>query len=418
MKSICVGLLIISGMIASARGEGIRTDINPALRYWEAFMMTQNVKQAIRDQLNTNEWRGQPLPANFEELVSAYNQQFRLIRAAAKSETPCDWGLDLSEGPESLLPHLAVAKGLSRVARLRAMWDLQNKKPDEARDDLLATLALARNVSRDGVLISAIVQIAMENILISTVAENFYQFPPETLKQLEDGFESAPARGTVAQAVTTGERWFYTWFVQKVQDARKQHPRDEAAAMADIRAIFRKVLTSGDEKNPSDPTDKMLEAAGGTSEGLLTLLGELPPVYDRATAILALPRKEYEAQIGPFEAEIKASRNPFITELFPSLIKCRQRELVIQAKLAMLRAAVKYKLGGDTGFNSVIDPLGDGPFLRQRFVFAGVDRGFQLKSAYGGQIFPEVMIFVEKAGTPFVVDGKHAGEAAPKPDGK
>src|ERR1700722_4954637 len=107
MKSIIVGLLIISGMIASARGEGIRTDINPALRYWEAFMMAQNVQLSIRDRLNTNEWRGQPLPAKFEELVSAYDQQFRLIRAAAHAETNCDRGLDLSEGPELLLPHLA-----------------------------------------------------------------------------------------------------------------------------------------------------------------------------------------------------------------------------------------------------------------------------------------------------------------------
>ena len=41
----------------------------------------------------------------------------------------------------------------------------------------------------------------------------------------------------------------------------------------------------------------------------------------------------------------------------------------------------------------------------QRFVFQGVDRGFELKSAYAGRGYPEAMIFVEKDGPPFYVDG-------------
>ena len=406
-------------MIVSARSEGARTDVNPALRYWAAFMMAQNVPQSARDQLLTNEWAAQQIPAKVGELLAGYDQSFRLIRAAAKAEGACDWGLDLTEGPELLLPHLAQAKMISRIARLRVMWDLQNGRPAEARDDLLATLVLTRSISHDGTLISVLVQIAMEDILVSTVAENFYQFPPETLKQLEDGFAAVPARGTAAQAVTTGERSFQSWFMGKVQEAQKQHPGDEAAVMASIRATFQNVLASGDAGSQSDLTDKAIKAAGGTSDGMLKLFAGMTPMYDRIAAILALPRAEYEGQIGPFSTEIQNSPNPLMKELFPSVIKCREKEFVILANLAMLRAAVEYKSTGDAGFNSVRDPLGDGPFVRQRFVFKGVDRGFQLQSAEKDwRGFPDTLIFVEKAGAPFLVAGKHAGEAVPKPGGK
>ncbi len=381
--------------------------------------MAQNVPQSARDQLLTNDWTGQQIPAKVGELLSGYDQPFRLIRAAAKAETPSDWGLDLTEGPELLLPHLAQAKMISRIARLRVMWDLQNGKPMEARDDLLATLTLARSISHDGTLISVLVQIAMEDILVSTVAENFYQFPPETLKQLEAGFEAAPARGTAAQAVATGEHSFLDWFVRKMQEAQKQHPGDDAAVMASIRATFQSVMASGDGGSQSDLTDKAIKAAGGTSDGMLKLFAGMAPMYERIAGILSLPRAEYEAQIGPFTTEIQNSPNPLLITFFPSVSKSREKEFVILAKLAMLRAAVEYKSAGEAGFNSVRDPLGNGPFVRERFVFKGVDRGFQLKSAekdWHG--FPDVMIFVEKAGDPFIVEGKHAGEAVPKPGGK
>ena len=73
------------------------------------------------------------------------------------------------------------------------MWDLQHGNQTGARDDLLAAFVLARNVSRDGTLIGALVQYANEAIIYATVAGNFGQFSPETLKQLVDGFDAAPA---------------------------------------------------------------------------------------------------------------------------------------------------------------------------------------------------------------------------------
>ena len=77
----------------------------------------------------------------------------------------------------------------------------------------------------------------------------------------------------------------------------------------------------------------------------------------------------------------------------------------------MVHAAVEYKLHGESGLKSVMDPFGNGPLGFQRFVFKGVDRGFELKSAYAGADAPFVMIFVEKHGPAFQVTGPDAGKA-------
>jgi hypothetical protein len=219
----------------------------------------------------------------------------------------------------------------------------------------------------------------------------------------------------VAEAITKGERTLGTWFVRIVHDAQTQHPGDEAGAMASIRVTMQNLFGAGADGDRIDITDKVLKAAGGTSDGLLKLIADLPPMYDRAAAIMALPPTEYAAQIEAYTNDIQNSSNPLISELFPALNKTRPKEFAVLGKIAMLHAAVEYKLHGDAGFKSVMDPTGNGPFTMERFVFEGVDRGFQVKSSYAGQDWPLRMIFVEKAGTPFLVDGKRAGEAAPKP---
>jgi hypothetical protein len=84
----------------------------------------------------------------------------------------------------------------------------------------------------------------------------------------------------------------------------------------------------------------------------------------------------------------------------------------------MVQAAVNYRQRGEQGLQSIADPCGNGPFEFRRFTFNGVDRGFELKSAYKGRGYSEVMIFVEKDGPPFRIDGPNPGEALPQPVGR
>ena len=412
-----IGVSLLIGITTGAAGGELpfRTDINPALQYYQAFLMAPDMPQADRDYLSTNDWRGQRLPDRFGSLISQYDNQFKLLRQAARATVPCDWGFDMTPGPATLLPHLARCKAAALTARLRARWDLQQGRQVEACDDLLAAFALARNCSRDGTLISVLVQIAMESIVCFVPTENFYQFSSETLARLATGFEAAPARGTLAAAIPMEKVFFLNWMVAQIRELQKGNSGDDAKVMAGIHELLLGVVDSAeDQATQTTVWDQVVKASGGTSDGVIRLIQEEELVYQKLAAIMGLAPQESENQIQRFNAEAQQSQNPLLSLTLPAIIKARTKEIAVEVKLAMVKAAVQYKLRGEAGAKSVMDPWTQKPFAFERFVFQGVDRGLQLKSSYAGRGFPEVLIFVEKEGPPFYTDGPHAGQALSK----
>jgi hypothetical protein len=417
MKRLWIYLLLGGTLAAQCVAAEFRTDINPALLYHQGFSLRPDLPQQDHDYLFTNEWRARNLDERFAGLIWKYDNSFKLFRRARFAQVPCDWGLDLSDGPEALLPGLAKAKNAAQAARLRAMWHLQNGKPDEARDDLLAAFAMGRYVSHDGVLISALVQFAIENIVSSIIAENAWQFPKETLRELADGFEAAPRQGLVADCIAAENLSFYQYYVRKAEQFRAE---DESRALARIREVMGNSFNSGEPpqvrgvrfegSEGAAKADKIIAAGGGTLDGLLALFRDLPPLYEHAERILRLPAAEYDKPMSEFQTIVKQHNNPLVKEFLSVLDNCRKKEFAAQITVAMVRAGIEYKLRGDEGLRSVLDPCTGKPFLFERFTFEGVDRGFKLKSRYRGRDFDEVLIFVEKPGSLFRVIGMHAGE--------
>jgi hypothetical protein len=409
LKTISLSLLIAAGTLAGVSGQPSATNINPALLYYQAFVAAPDLQPADREYLlTTNYWQGQKLSKRFGDLIAEYDGQFGLVRQAARATAPCDWGIDLSAGPATLLPHLSRAKAVSQVARLRALWDLQQGRPADACDDLVASFVLGRNISRDGTLISVLVGMAIEAIVCNAVTENFGQFSPETLQRLVEGFDAAPARGTVASAVLAEKSFCNDWAVRKIQELQQQNPGNDAKVMNDF---FEFMGITEPESGETNRWEHIIRAPGGTSDGVLKLLQEQARTYDKVAVLLALPYPDFESQKEAFQEEIEKSPNPFISQTFSGYLRSRAKEFRIQVVRAMVRAAVEYKLHGEPGLQSVTDPCGDGPFDFQRFILQGVDRGFELKSANRTGGFQQVLIFVEKEGPPFFVDGPYAGQA-------
>src|SRR5438445_311638 len=120
MKPTCFSILLAASVMVSGGTEAFRTNINPALQYYQAFLMAPDLEPADRDYLYLD-WRGKKLPERFGELMAKYDNEFRLVRQAAHAGVPCDWGIDMSSGPQTLLPQLARGKAVVQAARLRAM---------------------------------------------------------------------------------------------------------------------------------------------------------------------------------------------------------------------------------------------------------------------------------------------------------
>jgi hypothetical protein len=414
-KLILASLIIGAGAVLAMSAQSLRTDINPALHYYKAFLVAPDVSEADFDYLATNNLWSPILPEKFGEIVARYDPEFKLVRLAANSTVPCDWGIDMSEGPATLLPQLARCKAVMIGTRYRVAWNLQRRNQAEARDDWLAAFTLARNISRDGTVISVLVQIASESIATDTVLENFGKFSPQTLQQLVQGIDSAPAPGTVAASITFERMAFHDWLLRKIRELQTANPGDDAKVMAGIHDLMPNLEEHGDDAVPPSLWDQLTKASGNTSQGILNLLTDESQAYDRLASVMALPYSEFDAAANQFAAQLKHAQTPLLSQAFPAYLKARQREFRIQVWLAMLHTALEYKLNGDPGLLKVSDPCGQGPFAFQRFVLEGVDRGFQLTSAFHGSGFAESLIFVEKPGTPFFLEGPSVGQARPLP---
>ena len=147
LNSILLASLIITATCVGAGGQPATNNINPAQLYYQAFLVTPDISDADYDYIWTNEWQGQHLPDRFGQIVAGYDNEFKLLREAARSTNPCDWGIDMSDGPATLLPHLSRVKGAVQTAKLRALWELQQGRQADARDDLLAAFESGRKAA-------------------------------------------------------------------------------------------------------------------------------------------------------------------------------------------------------------------------------------------------------------------------------
>ena len=177
----------VSNIVTAAELE-FRRDINPALLYFQAFQNMPQLSEADTKHLFEDVYdairHGKPLDDRARGLAAQYDNSFKLVHRARFSEIACNWGYDLSDGPDALLPGLAPAKRLTQAAVLRAHGAMADNNFTKASSDFVAAFTMARNLSTDGILISTLVQFAIENIITSYVAGNFYRFTPEQLETL------------------------------------------------------------------------------------------------------------------------------------------------------------------------------------------------------------------------------------------
>lgn len=405
---ICTALMAVS-LNSLVAANPYRTDVNPALLYWQAFQFLPERSPA--EDKTFDQRRNVPVDHHYESLCARYDTTFRFVRRAADLKVTADWGIDFADGPEALLPHLAKAKAVAQAAQFRARFHLERGRETEAIQDLVGAFVLGRHLSKDGTLISKLVQIAIDSIIVSSVAENYHAFSEEGLKKLTVGIDASPAGNTISQCIGVGERSFGGWYRQQLQAIKAKHPGDEAGIMREVRELLARTITEASNSEKSyAKADELIAAAGGTSQGMLALIDAMDPLYDELQSIAALPLAKFEDANQAFFAKMEASTNLFAKEFFPALKKARSKEFRDEARLQMLRAAVQFRLQGESGLKAVPDPLGSGPFNYRRFTFQGVDRGFELRSNYPGEQ-PEVIIFVEKDGPPFNLTGPSAGKA-------
>jgi len=373
-----LSLLLTIGLALTCPGASLapRKDINPALLYWQAFGLLPDLTDSENSMIRQDDPEvGAPQSA---QLAARFDSTMKMLRRAAHMQVPCDWGVDLADGPEALLPNLIKVRTTVYAALYRAQHFLATGQPKEAEQDLIAELTLARLTGRDATLVSTMIGISMESLAQDFLAKNMHRFPRETLMELEQSLRTLPPRSTVQTAMNFEKAAFLDWMRERFNQIRTNHPADEIGALKEIRELLRQIL--GDDGSDDSDVSRLIQAAGGTSAGLVTYFKQAEPLYD-AIQPLATASPETLAREIDRLAEIKEKGTNLIGQLLlPNVGKARSKELEIMARDAMVRAALAYRLRGEKGLNEVPDPFGQGPFVLKRLDPAQGLSGFELKS--------------------------------------
>ncbi|MBX7257547.1 MAG: hypothetical protein K1Y02_14390 [Candidatus Hydrogenedentes bacterium] len=159
----------------------------------ETLMPFVGGKQA---QLKPTEPISEELRAEIEAYLLQEEKSLQSVSEAVKLSA-CRFPLNYSMGYSVELPHLAGLRSLQRVECLKATYESELGKSEEAVQTILAAARLSEATSKEPLLISQLVRIAMHAILVSGLEQCFNRtsFTSDRLKQIQDAI----------QAINTGD---------------------------------------------------------------------------------------------------------------------------------------------------------------------------------------------------------------------
>jgi hypothetical protein len=329
---------------------------NAVLKYWQAFALMPSLDKDQEKLLA--DWNKVPLDGAALGLIAASEESRLYLLRGAKSRN-CDWGLNYEDGMGLLLPHLAKARDLARLAALHARYEIEQGRVEAGAEDATAILALARHVGSDPIMISILVRYMIEATAIDLVAS----YLPE-LQALAPGivsaYETLPAGATFQRAYLTMEKEHTVrWLVKRLREA-------EARKKGAWREVWKNAT---DRPGGLDAVNRV-----DSIEQAIRLTEDLLPVCDELATLVALPGEEFDARYPEFQKKTRAAHplaGYFLTT--PDTVLAAQRRN--QARMELLKAAIAVARGGPEKLKDSKDPFGGGPFE-----YRPLDKGFELKS--------------------------------------
>lgn len=234
--------------------------------------------------------------------------------AQATERPQCRFNIDYSKGAETLLPHLAKLRNLSRFLGAVGGAAVERGDRESAWECALWELRLADSVRTEPLLISQLVRIAMASIACSTVQQAAVPLPPAaaivpTLDQRLAGFDDP---GPAVLAID-GERLIFTEWIFRQPQAKIQE-----------------LLQAGAEAAAPAPTAEQVAAARVVCSQATARLAELA----------AQPYYQVRGELEAFPGTIGRG-NPLAQSLLPSLGNYCRRVAESQALVRVTRLGLR-----------------------------------------------------------------------------
>jgi hypothetical protein len=345
-------------VLAQATSAAERAVQNAALKYWTAFGLMTDVVDKEKDAVDrTLKLRG-PVDSQLVEVLRGNEAALRELRRGA-AMVDCEWGQSIEDGVNMPLPHLWRARTLAKLACLDAQWNFQQAKPHEAIDDLIAAMTLARHSAKPLVLISLLVDYAIEAQVIDVAAGHLKTLGPADLKRLSERIEKLPAAGTVGESMLGEKDVYLEWFIRTLSQpggkdvVLRMHSHIQDGTMKAVEAL---------------PEDQLRQGAI-----------ELRPVYDRLAELAKRPLAEVEKSAKNLlpDANLHGPARVLGELLLPAVQAGRQAEDQHLTRLALLKAAIAVCLDGQPALSA---PAHKDPVTGLPFQYEKTPDGFRLQS--------------------------------------
>jgi hypothetical protein len=336
---------------------GASRDGNAALSYWLAFAL---MPEADQQQQVIDAWTGEhsitDAPGKVSadpkviELLGSATAELDLLRRGARMGH-CDWGLDYAQGPELLMPHLAMGRQLATLAALRARHRFEEGRPREGVVDALLAMKLGRDVGSDPILIAVLVQYGIQSLSIDILARHLPALDAEELGQLAQTIEELPMGDRLGQVWDTERRFMVDWFEERLKQQAENGQGEWAERVLAIPTF-------------DDASRKKLREAGVPPlEKALAQLGEIRAYYADLEKLTDGPPDALDAGLAAANARVSPD-NLLFRFLAPNVDHVFRVRRLDQARKAMLNAAVAVQRDGPGRLqeNALADPFGDGPF--------------------------------------------------------
>ncbi len=328
---------------------------NAALRYWKAFAVMPDLSDDERETLRNQP--DSPLGEQARGIVARAGPSLRLMHVGALIE-PCDWGNDLSEGFELLLPHLSKAIELARMATLRAHVRMADGDIGGARDDLLATMRLAHHVSDDGLLIDILVEWSIRRLVINAAAANLDKLTVEQRRRLAEDLAALPSMARTIDGIRAEKTISYEYMARLLRAGERQ------------RVIKNTSITSEEDRRFAIAMADALQE----TEVWNAALAQYAATLDRLITDASLPYVEAMRNLQALEAEIEQRKknlyeNPqanaadvLACAFAPSVSRILTEQARTEIHQSLLVAAIVYANEGPDAAAKVVCPLTGEPF--------------------------------------------------------
>ncbi len=336
---------------------------NAALYYWQAFHAMPRYKDLTEDEkLLLDNYEGAPLDKIASDFVQRYRRSLKFIQRGAACKE-CIWGLPLEDGPDLIIEHVQHTRNFLAPVVVRARFAFAAGQPQAAFDDMLDLMTMARHLNppSDSILVSQLVQYAIENTLTDQIAEHCYE-DPAALRHALTRYNALPPSMTVADIVRREQEVYLEWILREPKAATDMLLREVERAEGKL-ARWRAELTL-------------------RAKGLNDLCREMAQLYGESAKLAAGPRDQFDKASAEFDKKLQAAP-PMARAFIPAINKLYHAEVRTEARRALLRAGLTLVSASEAEFKKIKDPFGDGPFELEK-----KPGGYELRSKHkdvGGQ---------------------------------